>query len=72
MAILDIRKESEKITSIQFDDSSDRVKSYSKVEFIIVGICGEFLCEYDNADNLIAAIKKAKELWGNSCDYKQD
>jgi len=68
MATLDIRdKVKEEITEIKFDDSNDRLVM---ADAVTVGIYFDdeektkYLCEYADIDNMIKALKKAKELWG--------
>jgi len=68
MAILDIRKEKkEEITEIKFNDTLNRIIGGSHITLLTYKT-GEnrdiYLCRYDELDTFIAALKKAKELWG--------
>lgn len=64
MATLDIRQlPPEPITEIQFDNSPDRITNFGKT-IILSGHNNRLLCTFENLDNFIAALQKAKELWG--------
>lgn len=61
MSTLDIRNpDSEEITEIQFDNSSDRI--HKNLDSLRCGYT--FLCYWHDFDNFIAACHKARELWG--------
>jgi hypothetical protein len=66
MATLDIRdKQAEETTSIQFDDSQNQLQEASADKILFVHPGGNrYLCDMCNIDDFIAALKKAKELWG--------
>jgi len=67
MAVLDVRNEAkEEITEIKFDNSRDRIRDYNGGIGIYKDSYNErfVLCAYEELDDLIAALKKAKELWG--------
>lgn len=69
MSTLDIRKRTvEQVTEIQFDASSDRVFPYpsNPQGFVYIGRreIGGVSVAYWSIDDLIAALQKAKELWG--------
>ena len=73
MATIDIREGSSAIDTITFADNHDgvssirRVNGFSKSEWLELldefGECN--VIRMSDIDNLILALKKAKELWGN-------
>lgn len=61
--ILDIRAK-KSIDGIIFDESGDKIFDFDG-DGESIGFDGdEILCTYDDLDNFIAALRKAKELWG--------
>jgi hypothetical protein len=69
MATLDIRKQQdEEITKIIFNGSNNELTSLGDYPDMLTYKTGNeediYLCSFDELDTFIAAIKKAKELWG--------
>jgi hypothetical protein len=72
MATYDVRKQQqEEITEIQFNDSFNRIvgSSGDSLNGLTLidsngAMADKYLADFDEIDNLIAALKKAKELWG--------
>lgn len=68
MATLDIRNHNieQTITAIKYEDESVLSYSNGNINAGAIDLDPEstyMLCEYENIDNLIAALQKAKELW---------
>jgi len=67
MSTLDIRKnEDSDISAIQFDESDDRITGSQDGVRFSNAYSDEWnsLCSWEDLENLIAALQKARELWG--------
>jgi hypothetical protein len=63
--IIDIREtQDDEIEGIKFDDSGEYIFPIGSAIYYKYGDADVPLIYFEDIDNLIAALKKAKELWG--------
>lgn len=64
--IIDVRDGNDTVDGVRFDDSDNHLFVTSGILCIRSSKDGDVsLCFLDDVDHLIAAIRKAKELWGS-------